>query len=383
MPISITSNAAAAVAHRNLGTASSESQRAISKVSSGTRVFNAKEDAAALAIGAGLRKEVSVFKAASVNAQSGISLMQIVDGAIQKMTDILDRMNALAVQSNSEQLSGVERVYLDVEFQTMKEEFDRIATKTEFNGAPLMGGVNEIGLNTAGANVDSTAGIVGFGFQDFVNPASVFEVNYDTTANMLTLTNSATSVSQSISVQSPTVGRLNEYNFGQMGVTLTLNSDFDDLTPIVHAGAGEEFDVAISAVAVAATYEFQVGVSTSSEDRIVVALPLINLAELGLSTDNVLTQGAASIAQSSIEAALDLLNSARSNLGANMNRMEVAASHIQTSMENAEITRSALLDVDVASEITNLTSQQLLIEAGTSMLSSANEQPRVLLGLLR
>lgn len=383
MPISITSNTAAAVAHRNIGASTTESQRSISKISSGTRVFNAKEDAGALSIGTGLRKEVSALKAASINAQSGISLMQIADGALSQMTEVLTRMETLTTQAATDSLSAIERGYLDVEFQTLKAEVDRISSTTEFNGVPLLGGVNEVALNTVGANVDSSAGIVAFEFGDFVDPTSVFTVNYDTTANMLTIANSTTSEFQSIAVQSPTVGRLHEYNFSQLGVTLTLNSDFDDTTDIVHTGAGEEFDVSLSTTASASVYEFQVGSTTAAEDKIVVSLPLINLDTLGLTSENVITIGGAHSAKAAIRSALDVLSANRSNLGASMNRMEVASNNIQVSMENAEVARSGLLDVDVAAEITNMTAQQLLIEAGTSMLASANEQPRTLLGLLR
>lgn len=238
-------------------------------------------------------------------------------------------------------------------------------------------------MNNIGANVGSANGFVGFEFDDFVTAASVFEVDYNTVANMLTVTNSTTSVSQSISVQTPTVGRLNEYNFSQLGVSITLNSDFDDATNLVHAGAGEEFDVSLAAVASASSYEFQVGSSTNAEDRITVNLPLINLTSLGLSAESVLTTSTAASANTNILDALNVINSARADLGASMNRMESAAANIQVAMENVEIARSALLDVDVAAEITNMTAQQLLMEAGTSMLTSANEQPRILLGLLR
>ncbi len=383
MPISITSNAASAVAHRNLATSSEESQRSISKISSGNRVFRAKEDAGALSIATGFRKESSVYKAAAINAQSGISLMQIADGSLSQMTEVLDRMKTLTIQSQSDSISNVERAYLDEEFQTLKDEFDRIASSTEFNGRELLGGVNDVQLNTVGANIDSASGFVAFDFREFVDPTSVFEVEYDATVNMMTLHNAVTNVYQSISVQAPTTGRLNVYNFSDLGVELTLNSAFDDATDIVHAGVGEEFDVVASAVATASVYEFQVGPTTAAEDRIVVNLPLVNLTALGLGTSDVASSSAAALASTAIDAAISVISEARSGLGASMNRMEIASVNIQNSMENVEAAKSAVLDVDVALEITNMTAQQLLMEAGTSMLTSANEQPRILLGLLR
>jgi flagellin len=383
MPVSIVSNSAAAIAQRNLSSANTEAQRSIAKISSGQRVFNAKEDAAALSIGTGLAVDTSSLRAASINASSGISLMQIADGALAQMTEVMTRMDALAVQGQSGQITNVERAYLDEEFQALKFEIDRISASTQFNGVVLLGGTNSIDLNTVGANVDSDDGFVGFQFQDFVDPTSIFQVDFDAAASVMTLTNQTTSVVQSISVQTPTVGRLNEYNFQQVGITLTLNSDFDDATNLVHAGAGEEFDVLLSASVTASVYEFQVGRTTAAEDRVVVNLPVVNLNQMGLTGSNVLTVGDAAAAVTSLKDALNILSSARSNLGASINRMEVASQNIQVSIENTENARSFLLDADVSQEITTVTAKQVLMEAGTSMLNRANQTPRILLDLIR
>lgn len=383
MPISIVSNSASAVAQRNLQTASNDAQRSISKISSGQRVFNAKEDPASLAVGSGLSVDSASLRAASINASSGISLMQIADGALSQMTEILDRMNVLSVQSQSGQSTAVERAYMDEEYQELKAEIDRISSTTKFNGVVLLGGVNSIDLNTVGANVDNTSGFVGFEFQDFVDPTSIFQVDYSSAANILTITNQTTSESQSISVQSPTVGRLNEYNFQQLGVQITLNSNFDDTTDIVHGGAGEEFDVALGGSVSASNYEFQIGRTTAAEDRVFVNLPVINLNQLGLSTSDVLTVGSAASSVTAIESALDVIATARSNLGASINRMEVASRNIQVSIENTESSRSALLDADIAAEITTVTANQVLLQAGTDMLNRSNQTPSILLDLIR
>lgn len=383
MPISIVSNSASAIAQRNLQSANTEAQRSISKISSGQRVFNAKEDPASLAVGSGLSVDSASLRAASINASSGISLMQIADGALSQMTEILDRMNVLSVQSQSGQSTAVERAYMDEEYQGLKAEIDRISSTTKFNGVVLLGGVNSIDLNTVGANIDNTSGFVGFEFQDFVDPTSVFQVDYSSSANILTVTNQTTSESQSISVQSPTVGRLNEYNFQQLGVQITLNSDFDDATDITHGGAGEEFDVALGGSVSASNYEFQVGRTTAAEDRVFVNLPVINLNELGLTSSDVLTVGSAASSVTAIENALDVIATARSNLGASINRMEVASRNIQVSIENTESSRSALLDADIAAEITTVTANQVLLQAGTDMLNRSNQTPSILLDLIR
>lgn len=383
MPVSIISNSAAASAQRNLASANSEAQRSIAKISSGQRVFNAKEDAAALSIGSGLEVDTASLRAASINASSGISLMQIADGALSQITTILERMNTLTVQSQSGQITNVERAYLDEEFQALKDEANRIATTTEFNGVVLLGGSNNVELNNLGANIDADDGFVGFQFADFVNPASVFQAEFSAVGSVLTITNQTTGEAQTLGVQSPLPGRLNEYTFQQIGVTVTLNSDFDDTTDLIHGGATEEFDVNLAAGVVAASYEFQIGRTTSAEDKVVVNLPVINNTQLGIATLDVLTIGTAETASAAIDNAINIISEARSNLGASINRMEVASQNIQVSIENTESARSSLLDADVAAEITIVTAQQVLLEAGTDMLNRANQTPRILLDLIR
>ncbi len=106
MPITINTNVSAMISQRNLSSASNRSASSLSKLSSGSRVPTAKEDAASLAVGTGLSVEVSALRAAQVNAQQASSLLQIADGAFSQVSDILTRMKSLATTAQSGQLSG-------------------------------------------------------------------------------------------------------------------------------------------------------------------------------------------------------------------------------------------------------------------------------------
>ena len=140
MALTVISNFAANVAHRNLTATDMKASASLAKLSSGQRVVSAKDDAAALAIGSRLASEVTALAQAGVNAGQASSMLQIADGAMARSNEILIRMKTLAVQSASGQLSDTERVILNTEYQALKDEISRIGADTEFNGTKLLSG---------------------------------------------------------------------------------------------------------------------------------------------------------------------------------------------------------------------------------------------------
>ena len=382
MPISITSNTSSAIARSNMLDTTSRINSSMSKISSGTRVFDASEDAGSLSIGTGLKIDNSSLRAARINAQQGVSLLQIADGAVSKLSDILNRMDALTMQTMSEQISNAERAIIDTEYQVLLQEFDRIVGDTEFNGQILLGGANTTQLNTLGANIDADDGFVGLSFGPKVAAGDQFNVDYIAATQVMTITNVTQGAAQTIYVDTPQIGMLNEYTFNDLGVTITLNSDFNSAANIVHAAPTEEFTVIAAAVPAPTVAEFQLGSGTTADDRITVTLPVINTTQLNLAGTSVDLLTNARAAKAAINAAVVTLNTNRSTLGANMNRIEIAAANIEVAIENNEIARSGLLDVDVASEITKLTADQVLMDASVSILAQSNQRPRQLLRLL-
>ncbi len=182
MALNVISNFAANVAQRNLRITDAAASDSIAKLSSGTRVNSAKDDAASLAIGSRLRAEVAALKTASVNTNQAGSLLQIADGALATVSDILIRLKELAVQASSGQFSSVERGVLDSEFQALSEEITRISNDTEFNGTTLIAG----GASTATVqNAATNFGAAGNGYTISVDPTKVADNNalrlsYDT-----------------------------------------------------------------------------------------------------------------------------------------------------------------------------------------------------------
>jgi flagellin len=182
MALNVISNFAANVAQRNLRASDAAATDSIAKLSSGSRVNSAKDDAASLAIGSRLRAEVAALKKASVNASQAGSLLQIADGALATVADILIRMKELAVQASSGQFSSIERGVLDSEFQALSEEITRISQDTEFNGTQLISGGAATATNQFAA---TNFGASGNGFTITADPTvvadnSAFRLSYDT-----------------------------------------------------------------------------------------------------------------------------------------------------------------------------------------------------------
>lgn len=393
MVLSILSNSAATVTQRNMQLTEREVQRTFTRISSGQRVFSAREDAASLAIGTALRMDVASLRAAQTNAATGISTLQVADGSLGTIADVLSRMGSLAAQAQNEAISDVERGFLNSEYQLLMQEVTRITAQTQFNGQPLLGGSNGVAINTQGANVDAAAGFTAYEFDgDKVNAGDQFTTEYDPAINIMRITNVTQGVFQDVLISgSPAPGFTNTYNFNNLGVKITLSSAFNaaagignpPITVLPGPGAADSFDVVATATAVPATLEFQIGPGTSPADRIQINLPLVTTSGLGIATTDITTRVNAEFAAQQIQLAVDSISSARAQVGANLSRMEATIASIDVTVENTEASRARLLDADVAAEASNLASQQVLLQAGVAILAQANQRPSDLLQLLQ
>lgn len=392
MVLSILSNSAASVAQRNMQLTERSVERTFTRISSGQRVFSAREDAASLAIGTGLRIDVAALRSAQINAATGVSTLQVADGGLGEIANLLSRMGSLASQAQNEAISNTERGFLDNEYQLLKEEITRITGQTQFNGQPLLGGASGVAINTQGANVDAAAGFTAYELDpDKVANGDQFTVEYDPAIGIMRMNNVTQGTFQDVLIPGgPAPGFTSSYNFANLGVKITLSSAFNAATPIGNPpigvapgpGVADTFDVVATATAVPATLEFQVGPGTAAADRIQINLPLVTLSGLGLATTDITTRPNAEFAFQQLQAAVDSVSSARAQLGANLSRMEAAISAIDVAVENTEAARSRMLDANVAEEASDLASKQVLLQAGASILAQANQRPEVLLRLL-
>jgi flagellin len=159
MGLRVNTNVAALTSQRNLGAVTGRLQGNFSRLSSGLRIATAADDAAGLGISERMRAQVRSFTVASRNAQDGVSLVQTAEGALQEVSNNLNRMRELAVQSSNGTLTTADRATLDTEFQALVTEIDRVATQTTFNGVNLLDGSTTSLSVQVGVNSGETIGL--------------------------------------------------------------------------------------------------------------------------------------------------------------------------------------------------------------------------------
>ncbi|MHC8494655.1 flagellin N-terminal helical domain-containing protein [Thalassospira sp. SM2505] len=334
MALNIISNYAANVAHRNLSASDEMATRSLSKLSSGTRVVSARDDAASMAIGARLNATTQALKTATVNVGQANSMLQIADGGMATIDDILVRMKTLAVQSSSGNLSDTERGFLNDEFTELRDEVDRIASSTNFNGIQLLGNGGDVALDYAdleaagtGAAISAANGFDAIAITDNnywatdTNAGGVTDNDFTVAINyaaggqviMTVSTNidGAASRAQSIDVSDYITGGSKEMsagdkstlNFDELGLSFTINNNFTasvdsiaaDNTGASDFGTDTQFNAgatndstantvtmaADNGQTLAASIEFQVGGGNTANDRLSINLTSVDSEALG------------------------------------------------------------------------------------------------------
>lgn len=286
MTLNIRTNVPSLAAQRNLSESTAGLHTAFERLSSGLRINRAKDDAAGLAIAESLKADARIATVAIRNANDGVSIVSITDSAIAQITNVLSRLAELAQESANGVYANSQRSALQLEFQALMSEVERIAITTEFNGLKLLSG---------GGNVTFQVGFDG---------SSVSSITYS-------------------------------------GVQATLAA-----IGLAHAGTSSH------------TYSI---LSTTVEE----------------------SQSAARLALDAIRAAVTSVTRNRGTLGAAESRLEVTISNMQVARENFKSAESAIRDADVAAEAAELTRYNILQQAGAAILAQANQQPQLVLQLLR
>ncbi len=260
MTVSIVSNQAARLAQTSLNKYNTDATVSSARLSSGERVFSADQDAAALGMAAGLKTEIAALTTAILNAANGSSMLQLGDGALGQMTDVLVRMSTLASQSSSSQFSNTERVLMQLEYAALRSEIDRISADTEFNGVKLLQG--DALYTIEQAHTFEADGINNIQFDSNVVTAdTTVRYTYDATEEQMTLhrIEGGTAQNQIIDLtallddvagvgQNLTVNESVELNFGGMGISLTLDSAFDrtvDILPTMVDNSGADITLTL------------------------------------------------------------------------------------------------------------------------------------------
>ena len=287
MPQTINTNLVSLNAQRNLSTSQSQLATSMQRLSSGMRVNSAKDDAAGLAIAERMHTQVRGMNVAMRNANDGISMAQVGEGALGKVSDIFQRMRELAVQSANGTNTAADRISLNEEFVQLAQEATRTLGGTQFNGQNIL-------ATTANAT-----------FQ---------------------------------------IGANNSTDIDQLTVTA--------------------FDW------------------TSNTD-ITATLGNAVLSGTGIPTAAITDIATAQASITSIDDAIDAVNSQRATFGAVQNRFDNIVATLMVASENQSAARSRIMDADYAAETANLSRAQILQQAGNAMVAQANQLPQQVLSLLQ
>ncbi len=443
MALIIRTNVMATTAARHLGKAYNALAESVERLSSGLRINSAKDDAASMAVRELLRADIAVLKQGSRNALDGISMLQTMEAAMGIMDENLVRMKELAEQASTGSYSSAQRTIMDAEFAEMANEIERIAGATTFNGismlneAALSTGTNDIKIHVgdtttidvervdmtqSGLNIETGDG----GWQVTGKTASGVSATSLTYVTVLAGCDDAgTGVSLNISFEDNDTSANDELNivavftavsvaggtgFSLASVVSTINAASNNLgfdasgNDLRYSAAEAYYDSSSS------TYVLRISSRVSTSDQYSIwitgneatsgskgcvagfytlttasAVATSAYANSGVTTAglNILTVDAATSALARLDTAIDTKDTARAAFGYKMNRLESTVSILDIQVENLMTAESRISDVDVATEMANLTSRQVLSQAGVAMLAQANSMPNMALTLLR
>ncbi|MBU0987420.1 MAG: flagellin [Proteobacteria bacterium] len=357
MGLRVQNNIAAMNAHRQLTIADSQMNKSLQRLSSGFRINQAADDAAGLAVSSGMRADIASYKKASQNTSEAMALLQVAEGAFDQIQNILTRLKELTTQGSSANASA-SSTDITNEVNALLAEVDRIANSTEYNGSAVLRGY---GTSTYSA---SSGLSVGNGY-DSVTLSGVTEneaYTFTQTTVAITLTHGADVETHAISNGAQTI------DFSSMGVSLKTNSAF-----VASADAFEAATLKFTA----SGGNFVTGIKNDSDHYINITIDKVSQSDLGISG----ITGTALADLDTLNTAIDALASSRAEIGASMNRLSYAGANLATSIENTQAAESVIRDVDMASEMSNFTKNQIMMQAGTAMLAQANMAPQQVLAL--
>ncbi len=375
----ISYNAAAMRANYALNKSDKRLTTSLKRLSSGLKVTAAKENPSGYAIGRRMNAQIGGISVATQNSNNGISIIETADGALTEVHDMLQRMNELAVKGATGTLTSVDRETLNKELKQLKGEVARVANDTEFNGQALLDGSFEMRgyTNSQIAKVDYYTDEV-LAKEYTISQLEVFyndegEIDLDQTKASFGL-QAGDGFPEDAEVA--TVGQDKVTIKGGQGFELTIQVK----PPTAFPGSVDCSGIVLDITGIGAM-DTQIGANEGQQ--LAIRIPTISLNRLGIEQTEVTTKESSSDAITEVKGAIKYVSDVRSRLGAYQNRLEHTISSLDISKENMTASYSRIMDVDMAEEMTNYTTEQVISQASVSMVAQANERPSQVLQLLQ
>ncbi|WP_194437039.1 flagellin [Vibrio fluminensis] len=377
MAVNVNTNVSAMTAQRYLNSATSAQQTSMERLSSGSKINSAKDDAAGLQISNRLNVQSRGLDVAVRNANDGISIAQTAEGAMNETTNILQRMRDLSLQSANGSNSKSERVAIQEEITALNDELNRIAETTSFGGNKLLNGTfttksMQIGADNGEAvmltlnNMRSDNNMMGGNsYVAGTAKAPDWEVKSDASDLSITLTDKLTGSPQTIDIVAKAGDDIEE-------LATYINGQTDMLTASV--GDDGKLQVFTDNNTVEGGISFAGGLAGE--------LNFTEAKAVTVDTINVTSVAGAQESVAIVDAALKFVDSHRAELGAFQNRFQHAINNLDNINENVNASNSRIKDTDFAKETTALTKSQILGQASSSVLAQAKQAPNSALSLL-
>lgn len=388
------------ITNNNLANNDSAVAKSLQRLSSGLKINSAKDNPAGLAMAKRMNAQLMGLSMANQNASDGVSIIETADGAMSEISEMLQRMNELAVKAANGVESDGDRDVIQKEVSQLTEEISRVAEATEFNGQKLLNG--EFSFRGYIDSKVTTAAASNIDIKVASYSSEVAQKIY--TIDEMKISKDPVTEKYKVEFTPPTALKDGGFPEGATAsikddlVTITASNGFEmtlDLTrcDIENNAPLTVMDLKIDATGIGAM-RLQVG---ANEGQVLeINIPKISLREMGLETVKIKdkngqeiwtldvgTEEKATEAIDRVEGAIHFISGVRGQLGAYQNRLESTINSLDITSENMTGAYSRIMDVDMAEEMTNYTTAQVMTQAATSMLAQANERPSQVLQLLQ
>lgn len=375
-------NVSAMLANNSLANSDNRLSLSLERLSSGLKVNHAKDNPAGLAMAKRMNAQLEGLSVASQNASDGVSVIETADGAMTEISEMLQRMNELAVKSANGILTEDDRATIQDEVAQLKEEITRISETTEFNGQKLLNGEFELKgyTNRNDVKVNSYSPEV---------PAKEYTIKDLQLAEVLDATGIPTGeyiiASIDLSDISADVGNFPAGAKAEMKDNLITITGSNEFEMIIDVNGLDKANMDLSGLKIDATGIGAMRLQVGANQGQVLSMEIANvsLQNMGIADIDVSTPEGAKDAITRLDGAINYVSSIRSELGAYQNRMESTINSLDVTSENMTAAYSRIMDVDMAEEMTEYTTSQVITQAATSMLAQANERPSQVLQLLQ
>ena len=365
----------------------------LERLSSGLKIANAKDNPSGLAMSRRMNSQIEGLGVANDSSNDAISIVQVADGSLSEIHEILQRMNQLAIQASNGTLTESDRMTIQEEVTQLKDEIERMAQTTQFNGQNILDGsfdlkgyvTDETGNTNPNFKVASYSDNFEAGKYeirgidvDFMNLTG--KTGVDKKGLLCT-----TAAKQNIEIY-----RIDSEGNAEKYMTSNMIADVNEDVLTLSESTGKKIQIQMDEkykgtlnVEIAAAGAMTMQVGANEGQTLDIRIPKVSLTTLGIYNVDMATEKGAREAIDSISNAINGLNSIRSRLGAYQNRLEHTVSSLDITVENMTAAYSRIMDVDMAEEMTVYSTQQVLSQAGTSMMAQANERPAQILQLLQ